>query len=119
ADFLKGESPHTFENLFQMKGFKGLEAAQKKFLRHDSQWNPDPVRSAQFVTDCDWYSVQAPATSRFEMRFGPGADNEGTRALASEDGVLKLDVHSLWPKSQEIMIGAAPEDHAVEKRLYY
>jgi hypothetical protein len=119
ADFVKGGKPHTFESLFQMKGFGGLEAAEKKFLRHDAQWNPDPVGSAQFVTDCDWYSVKAPARSRFEMRFGPGADNAGTRALYSEDGVLKLDVHSLWPQTQEIMIGTVPEDHAVEKRLFY
>jgi hypothetical protein len=53
------------------------------------------------------------------MRFGPGADNEGTRALWNEDGVLKLDVHSLWPKQQEIMVGTAPEFHPVEKRLFY
>jgi hypothetical protein len=119
ADFVKGAQPHTFESLFQMKGFGGLDAPQKKLLRHDAQWNPDPVGSAQFVSDCDWFSVQAPATSHFAMRFGPGADNEGTRALNSEDGPLNLDVHSLWPPTQEIMIGAAPEEHANNKRLFY
>lgn len=119
ADYVKGTRPHVFESLLQMKGFRGLEAPGKKFLRHDAQWNPDPVGGAQFVTDCDWYSANAPAVSRFEMRWGPGADNEGTRALASENGVLKLDVHTLWPKSQEIMIGTVPEDHEVEKRLFY
>jgi hypothetical protein len=119
ADYVKGGQPHTFENLLQLKGFKGLEAPQKKFLRHDAQWNPDPIGSAQFVTDCDWYSVEAPAVARFEERFGPGADNAGNRALYNEDGVLKLDVHTLWPTSQEIMVAAAPEKHDVEKRLFY
>ena len=70
VDYVKGSQPHTFESLLHLKGFKGLEAPQKKILRHDAQWNPDPVGSAQFVTDCDWYAVEAPAVSRFEERWG-------------------------------------------------
>lgn len=119
ADYLKAPKKHIFESLLQMKGFQGLEGANKKFLRHDAQWNPDPVGSAQFVTDCDWYSIDAPAKSRFEIKWGPGADNEGTRAFYSEDGSLKTDVYSLWPQSQKIMIAAAPEEHGVQKRLFY
>ncbi len=119
ADYLKGTNAHTFENLLQLKGFQGLDAPQKKFLRHDAQWNPDPVGSAQFVTDCNWYSVNAPAVSRYVERWGPGADTEGSRSIGNEDGALKLDVHSLWPPQQEIMIGTAPEMREVQKRLYY
>jgi hypothetical protein len=119
ADFVKGTNAHTFENLFQLKGFQGLEASQKKFLRHDAQWNPDPVGSAQFVTDCDWYAVNAPAVARYLERFGPGADNEGSRSAGNDNGVLKLDVRSLWPPQQEIMIGAAPEMREVQKRLWW
>jgi hypothetical protein len=119
ADYLKGATPHTFENLFQIKGFQALEAPSKRFLRHDAQWNPDPVGSAQFVTDCDWYAVHAPARAHFVMRWGPGADNAGTLAPFSEDGVLQLDVHSLWPSQQQIMIGTAPEYFDVQKRLFY
>jgi hypothetical protein len=119
ADFVEGTNAHTFENLFQLKGFQGLDAPEKKFLRHDPQWNPDPVGSAQFVTDCDWYAVNAPAVARYIERWGPGADNEGSRSTANADGVLKLDVHSLWPPRQEIMIGAAPELRDVQKRLWW
>ena len=119
ADYVKGTNAHTFESLLQLKGFQGLDAPGKKFLRHDAQWNPDPVGSAQFVTDCNWYSVNAPAVSRYIERWGPGADNEGSRSIGNEDGVLKLDVHSLWPPKQEIMIGTAPELRDVQKRLFY
>ena len=119
ADWVKGTNAHTFESLLQMKDFGGLEAPGKKFLRHDAQWDPNPVGSAQFVTDCNWYEVTAPAVSRFQMRFGPGEDNEGSRTIGNADGVLKTDVHSLWPPRQEIMIGAAPEMFPVEKRLFY
>jgi hypothetical protein len=119
ADYLKGNKPHTFDSLFQMKGFQGLEAPGKTYLRHDAQWNPDPVGSAQFVTDCDWWTAQAPARSQFTMQFGPGADNAGTRALYSEDGPLNLDIYSLWPAKQQIMVATAPEDHGVQKQLTY
>ena len=119
ADWMKGTNAHTFESLYHMKDFQGLEAPQKKFLRHDAQWDANPVGSAQFVTDCDWYAVTAPAVSKFQVRFGPGEDNEGSRSLGNEDGVLKTDVYSLWPPKQEIMIATAPEMFPVEKRLFY
>jgi hypothetical protein len=119
ADFVRGTNAHTFESLFQLKGFQGLDAPEKKFLRHDAQWNPNPVGSAQFVTDCNWYSVDAPAVGHYIERWGPDADNEGSRSIGNEDGVLKLDVHSLWPPRQEIMIGAAPEMRDVQKKLFY
>jgi hypothetical protein len=119
ADYLKGTQPHTFDSLLQLKGFEGLDGADKKFMRHDAQWNPDPVGGAQFVTDADWYSVTAPALGRFEEKWGPGADEEGSRSIGNEPGVLKLDVHSLWPKDQQIMVATAPENHDTEKRLYY
>jgi hypothetical protein len=119
ADYLKAEKPHTFDDLLQIKGFLGLDGTGKSFVRHDAQWNPDPLGSAQFVTDCNWYSVNAPSVARFQEKWGPGVDEEGSRSIGNEPGVLKLDVHSLWPPEQQIMIGSAPEQHNVEKRLLY
>ncbi|MGB8353961.1 MAG: hypothetical protein WCD79_08760, partial [Chthoniobacteraceae bacterium] len=119
ADYVKSDQPHIFDSLFQLKGFQGLDGVQKKILRHDAQWNPDPLGSAQFVTDCDWYSVEAPAVGHFEERWGPDVNEEGSRSTGNEPGVLKLDVNSLWPKSQEIMVATAPEMRDVKKRLYY
>jgi hypothetical protein len=119
ADELKGGQPHTFENLFQLKGFQGLDAPQKTFLRHDAQWNPDPVGSAQFVTDANWYSAGAPAVAHFIEQWGPGVDESGSRSVGNSPGALKLDVHSLWPPAQQIMVATAPEQLDVEKRLRY
>jgi hypothetical protein len=119
ADYVKGTNTHTFESLLQLKGFQGLEAPDKKFLRHDAQWNSDPVGSAQFVTDCDWYSANAPSVARFEERWGSGGDDGGSRSTGNADGVMKLDVHTLWPPQQEIMVATAPEQHDTEKRLFY
>ena len=106
ADFLKASQVHTFDNLFQMKGFLALDAAEKKMLRHDRQFNADPGSSAQFITGCDWFEACAPALGRFEQKFesesGKGADH-------NEVGVLKINLHSLWPKRQEIMLAQPPE----------
>src|SRR5207244_1992900 len=60
ADYVKGEKEHTFDSVLQMQGFQGLESADKKLARHTGQWNADPIGSAQFVTDCDWYEAAAP-----------------------------------------------------------
>lgn len=119
ADYVKGAQKHTFDNLLQLKGFVGIDAPQKKFIRHDAQMNTDPIGSGQFITDCDWYTMQAPSVARFEQRFGPGADHAGNRTVGNEDGLLKTDVHTLWPPSQQVMIATAPEQHDVEKRLFY
>ena len=46
-------------------------------------------------------------------------NEEGSRSIGNEPGVLKLDVHSLWPPRQQIMVATAPEQHDTEKRLFY
>src|SRR5206468_3230861 len=69
VDYVKSAKPHTFENLLQIKGFLGLDGREKKSLRRGAQWNSDPVSSAQFVTDCDWYSAKGPVLAKFETRF--------------------------------------------------
>jgi hypothetical protein len=119
ADYVKGDRPHVYDNLLQLKGFQGFGAPGVSPVGHDKQWNPDPLGSGQFVTDVDRYAVSSPARATFVMRFGPGADNAGTRALYSEDGVLAMDVHTLYPAHQDILVGAVPEDHRTEKRLFY
>lgn len=121
ADYLQAKEKHTFDNVLQLTGFDGLDAPGKNLLRHDAQWNPDPVGSAQFVTDCDWYSAQAPAVGHFSMHWKADADPK--KAIAptafSEDGVLKMDVHSLWPQTQQIMVGQSPQVQGNEKKLWY
>ncbi|MGH7951038.1 MAG: hypothetical protein ACREFE_03840, partial [Limisphaerales bacterium] len=114
ADYLKSEKPHTFDDLFQMKGFQGLEAPDKKFLRHDAQFNSDPRSSAQFITDCDWYSANAPAVGTFLIQNGVGEENEH-----DEPGILKMAVHSLWPQNQEIMLAQPPEDFNNQQWVKY
>jgi len=119
ADYLEAEQEHTYDWLFQIKGFRGLTADKKELVRHDNQMNTDPLGAAQFITDCDWYSTEGTARSKFEMCWGDDCDNEGARMPFSEEGTLKMDVFNAWPKQNEIMIGTAPEAIGVNKRVWY
>lgn len=119
ADDLKAKEKHTFDQVLQLTGFQGLDAPGKTLLRHDAQWNPDPVGSAQFVTDCDWYSAPAPATAHAEMVWDANAKPKKAPTAFGEDGVLKVDVHSVWPPSLQIMVGQSPQVQGNEKKLWY
>jgi hypothetical protein len=116
ADYQKSEKPHTFDNLFQMKGFKSLSAPGKSLLRQDAQYNPDPHSAAQFVTGCDWYQGSAPAVGRFELNFDAGDERKFDQ---NEPGVLKIDIHSVWPQQQEIMLATPPVKVPVQQWVSY
>jgi hypothetical protein len=118
ADYLDAPEEHTFDCLFQIKGFQGLEADKVSEPRHTESMNPDPVLAAQLITDCSWYDTEGTAKVSFETKFGPGADNAGTRIFGL-DGLLKMDVYNAWPKQREVMIGQLPEAHGVNRKFWY
>lgn len=119
ADYIKAEKEHTFDWLFQMKGFTDLTASKKTFLRHDNQMNTNPIGSAQFITDCNWWQTKGATKASFAMCWGKDCDNAGTIAPYSEDGDLKINVTSAWPLENNIMIGTAPEPLDVQRQLSY
>ncbi|MEI6892406.1 MAG: hypothetical protein V5783_09560 [Pontiella sp.] len=119
ADYYDADEEHTFDWLIQVKGFKGFTGGQVSAIRHTGQMNTDPLGAGQFITDCQWYKSEGTSRASFETRWGEGADNAGTRAPNSEDGVLKMDVFNAWPLHKEIMIGAAAESHRANKPFFY
>ena len=110
ADYLRGGKPHTFDNIFQMKGFAGLEGEGKTFLRHDAQFDTDPHSAGQFITDCDWYQAAGPVIGLFEQEFNRQSDSMNIHPAYNKDGVLKIDIHSIWPLRQQVMVATAPEN---------
>ncbi|MEN8662513.1 MAG: hypothetical protein ABF330_08490 [Lentimonas sp.] len=118
ADYLDAPEEHTFDHLYNIKGFKGIEADELKLTRTTESMNPDPVLAAQLITDCDWYDSKGTTKVSFETQFGPKADNTGTR-IYGEDGILKMDIYNAWPKEREVMIGTLPEAHWVNRKLWY
>ncbi len=119
ADYYDAVEAHTFDWLINIKGFQGFKDGIVKQIRHDAQMNTDPLGAAQFFTDCSWYATEGTVRSSFQTLWGEGADNAGTRAPNSEDGVLKMDVFNAWPLNSEVMIAATPENHEVKKRFWY
>ncbi|WP_152541780.1 hypothetical protein [Saccharicrinis fermentans] len=119
ADYLEGEQEHQFDWTFNAKGFKGIEADKKVYLRHTNQRSTDPLGSAQFITDCDWWNVEGTSRTQFEMCWGEGCDNAGVRLPYSLEGPLKIDVFNAWPLKKDIMIAASNESFYVNKQLWY
>ncbi|MGJ8641096.1 MAG: COG1470 family protein [Opitutaceae bacterium] len=119
ADDLMGQENHQFDWMFHSKGFQGFTADKKKHLRHTNQFNTDPLGSAQFIVDCDWYAVEGTTRASFQTIWGEGEDHSGVRLPHSTDGVLKIDVFNAWPTSAEFVIGTAPESHKVNKQVTY
>ena len=119
SDYLKAGKEHTFDWLFQAKGFKSLESNKKQFLQHTAQMNNDPLGSGQFITDCDWWSAEGTTKSNFVTCWGKDCDNIGNRSFNCVDGQLQLDVYSLLPRKKDIMIGTAPEPNEENKQIFY
>ena len=110
-DELEGTAEHQFDSLFQIKGFKELRAEGLEWKQHTSQFSDNPLSDAQFITDCQWYEVSGTSVASFETVFGEGEDMRGTRTAHNEAGLLKMDVHTAWPRQTEQMIGRAAEFH--------
>ncbi|MCG1037438.1 COG1470 family protein [Polaribacter sargassicola] len=119
ADYLKAEKEHEFDWMFQAKGFKGIQSENTQFLKHTKQMNQDPLGSAQFITDCNWYQTEGTSRSKFEMCWGDDCDNGGVRLPHSLEGSLKIDVFNAWPKKAEVMFGTSTESFGVNKKVHY
>lgn len=124
-DYLRGETPHTFDCLYQMEGFRGLEGAET--ISHTPKMTEEFRSDAQFITDCSWYKAENGAVAHFETIYdAPGVcqtealKNRTTilpfferydRSHYNEPGVLKLDVHTAWPQKTTQMVGMMAEYH--------
>ncbi|MDQ0874583.1 hypothetical protein QFZ77_003242 [Paenibacillus sp. V4I3] len=118
-DYLKGETEHQYDSLFQIKGFKGIMADTLSERKHTSQFTENPLSDTQFITDCHWYEVGGTSVASFETIFGEGEDMRGTRTAHNTPGLLKMDVHTAWPKQSTQIVGITAEDHGYTIPLEY
>ncbi|WP_372772944.1 hypothetical protein [Mangrovibacterium sp.] len=119
ADYLEGQEEHQFDWMLQIKGFKDISAEKLEFSHHSNQMNTDPLGSAQFITDCNWYNAKGTSKTQYEMCWGEGCDNEGLRLPHGIEGSLKMDVYNAWPIEKEIMVGTSTQTIGVNKKLWY
>ncbi|NMO94969.1 hypothetical protein HII30_04080 [Paenibacillus lemnae] len=118
-DYVSGEQEHEYDCLFHCKGLVGLEGEELQLARRTEQFDTDPLNSAQFITDCEWYDTKGPVKARFKTGFGPEYDHRANRTVNNEEGPLSIDHYTLWPPEAEFMVGNDPEMYKVDKRLYY
>lgn len=121
ADYDKSteNKQHRFDLLFQVKGLLGLAADHKEHTSHTAQLGTDPLSAAPLVTDVNHYSVTGTLKASFLTKFGPDADNRGTR-ISGEPGNLYIDIYNAWPNNQRTAFtGRAPEDHGTQRPLQY
>lgn len=107
-DSLQGEKEHVFDSLMQIKGFQGIEGEKVSYSHHTEQWNSNPLSDAQFVTDCNWYDAEGSSVAHFETVFTEEMYEDTLvcdRTNYNEPGILKMDVHTAWPKKTEQMVG--------------
>jgi len=118
-DDLRGEREHQFDSLFQIKGFQGIRGEAVQYVRHTGQFTEDPLSDGQFITDCHWYRVSGTSVASFVTAFGEGEDLRGTRTAYNTPGLLKMDVHTAWPRESVQIVGRAAEDHGYRIPLAY
>lgn len=110
---------HRFDHMFQVKGFLGLSADSVKPDGREDTLSADPLSAAVVVTDVERFKVAGTAKASFLTKFGPGADNRGTR-ISGEDGNLFMDLYFAWPNSERVLWrGLAPEEHGNHMRLFW
>lgn len=120
ADYVKGHEIHEYDCLYHLQGFEGIDAPKLEVHGHTSQMNQDPYGAGQFVTDCNWYTCDAPASMHFMHEYQADKDNrDGKHSRFNDDGPLNVDLYTLWPPQQRIMVGAFPEAYDVNKKILY
>jgi hypothetical protein len=118
SDYIRGGEQHDYDLLFQIKGLLGIDGNVKK-THHAPQLDTDPLKSTQFITDVNFYRGSGSICARFLTKYGPGADNRGTR-IYGEDGDLYMNVYYAYPNNDRILFtGLAPENHGVNRKLSY
>lgn len=108
-DYLQGQEEHFYDSLMQIKGFNGIDGETVRLTRHTEQMSDNPVSDAQFITDCSWYEAEGTTVAHFETVFteemAGGERKTCDRTNYNEPGILKMDVHTAWPKKTEQMVG--------------
>ncbi len=108
ADYLRGDDPHVFDNLLQIRGFQEITGGGVRFFRHTDQMGTDPTLPAQLITDCAWYTKNGTSKAEFVTIYDDRS-HLNWRSLRGKRGKLHMDVYSAWPPRAELMVGAAPE----------
>lgn len=122
-DYMQGENEHDYHCIYHLPGFKGIENAA--LTDHTEQLEANPLSSAQFITDVDYYEADGNTKLSFEYEYDEKVSAKAPwvgaqfRSGHNVPGVIKTDVYFVGDKKTEIVSGRDPEYYPVSKRLFY
>ena len=122
-DYVQGEAEHDYHCIYHMPGFKGITASQPK--EHTEQLETNPLSSAQFITDVDFYETDGVTKLSFEYEYDEKVSAKAPwvgvqfRSGHNVPGVIKTDLYYVGSGKTDIQLGCDPEYYPVSKRLLY
>lgn len=138
------EAIHDFQCIYHLQGLTKVDDALS-IERHTAQLSDDPLGSAQFITDCDWYEKnnevnkgsqsvdgikdKAAVKFQFHTEYAEKKNNFWrydwkwqNRTAYNEYGTLDTDLYFVPMKQDDSMqfaVACPPEFALVNKRLYW
>lgn len=138
------EINHDFQCIYHLQGLTKVDDALS-IERHTAQLSDDPLGSAQFITDCDWYETKnvvnegsqavdgikdkAAIKFQFHTEYAEKKNNFWrydwkwqNRTAYNEYGTLDTDLYFVPMKqddSMQFVVACPPEFALVNKRLYW
>jgi hypothetical protein len=121
-DYAKGETIHKYDCIYHLHGLYDTNGLM--YEKHTEQLEKSPLGSGQFITDCDWYTMEEGAKLSFQLEYNETKNNGDlwmckNRTGHNESGVLKTDLYLAYPNKAEVIIGCDPEYQGVNKQLFY
>lgn len=146
-DYAKSSQPeinHDFQCIYHLQGLTKVDDVLS-IERHTAQLSDDPLGSAQFITDCDWYEKnnevnkgsqavdgikdKAAIKFQFHTEYAEKKNNFWrydwkwqNRTAYNEYGILDTDLYFVPMKQDDSMqfaVACPPEFALVNKRLYW
>lgn len=146
-DYAKSSQPeinHDFQCIYHLQGLTKVDDALS-IERHTAQLSDDPLGSAQFITDCDWYEKnnevnkgsqavdgikdKAAVKFQFHTEYAEKKNNFWrydwkwqNRTAYNEYGTLDTDLYFVpmnQDDSMQFAVACPPEFALVNKRLYW
>lgn len=128
ADYLKSDSIHVFDNLWQLRGVSVGD--DFSLDGEDAQWDTNPLSSGQFITSVKKYHYDdcglLHSIHRFAKQGKDGMnlavnnwETGGQNRLYNKEGNLCMDMHLLWPRKSDVRIGDYAESWGNDKKMKY
>lgn len=103
-DNVKGEEEHTFDLLYQFRGFRDFNGnADIEFIEEREKFDDSPLSAGQFVRDARIYEARGPVRATFVSGYEPGSINPQPMVEEGWDS-MTIDVYTAWPEQRRHIV---------------